>query len=235
MSWKTILAALFLTQAAASAHAAPDQPVPPRQISLIGTGTVKATPDLAHITTGVSTEAPTAREALAKNNGAMTRVVEELKKEGLDPKDIQTIDFAVHPIYQRGKDGNQTNVIGYRAVNSVRVDVRDIKRLGEILDRVVTLGSNQIGGIQFTVSEPDRLQDAARKDAMTNAKAKAQLYADAAGAALGRVLTISEETIQPLAGPVFARAAVEAKAADVPLEPGTETMQVRLHVTWELQ
>lgn len=236
MSFLRLAAAAILCLSAfpAAAAAQAETEKTPRIISLTGLGSVTASPDLARISTGVATEGNTAREALAKNTAAMSRIVAEIKTQGLDPKDIQTTDFAIHPIYTHNKDGSQAMISGYRAVNSVTVTVRDIARLGEILDKVVSLGSNQIGGIEFAINDPESLQDRARRDAMTNASQKAKLYADAAGATLGRVMSISEEAIAPPPHPIYARA-MEAKSADVPIEPGSEKLQIRLHVTWELQ
>ncbi|MGI9385222.1 MAG: SIMPL domain-containing protein [Methyloligellaceae bacterium] len=205
-----------------------------RTISLAGTGVAKARPDTAHISTGVISEGPTAHEALEKNSAAMAQVVAELKAQGLEPKDIQTTNFSVHPRYQHFKDGKPSAIVGYRVVNSVRVTVRDLMKLGTVVDKVVGLGSNKIGGIEFSVDDPAPLKSQARKLAMENAISKANLYAEAAGAKLGKVLKISEGVTQRPPRPVFARAAVEAKSA-TPIEPGQQMLQVRVDVTWELE
>jgi uncharacterized protein YggE len=198
-----------------------------RSVAVSATGTVNAKPDIAHISTGVVSEGETARQALDENTAAMSKVVAELKAKGVEPKDIQTTDFSVHPRYKHEKEGAPPVIVGYRVVNSVRITVRKIKTLGVILDKVVTLGSNQIGGIES-------LQDEARRRAMQKALAKAKLYAEAAGAKVGQVLTITEDLIQQPPRPVFARAAMEAKAADVPIEAGEHMVQAKVHVTWEL-
>ena len=226
---------LLLAGPDTAAHAASgDKGGGERTISLAGTGVAKARPDTAHISTGVISEGPTAHEALEKNSAAMSQVVAELKAQGLEPKHIQTTNFAVHPRYQHFKDGKPSAIIGYRVVNSVRIKVRDLEKLGAIVDKVVALGSNQIGGIAFSVEDPAPLKDQARKLAMANAIRKAKLYAEAAGATLGKVLKISEGVTQRPPRPVFARAAVEAKAA-TPIEPGQQMLQVRVDVTWQLQ
>ncbi len=223
----------FLLAPSAPALAASD--TDKRTISLSGTGVAKARPDTAHISTGVVSEAVSAREALDKSNGTMSRVVTELKAQGLDPKDIQTTDFSVQPRYRRFKDGKPPEIIGYRVVNSVLVKVRQLERLGEILDKVVTLGANRIGGIAFSVDDPAALQDAARKRAVQNAIRKARLYAEAAGAKLGKVMKISEGASHRPPRPVLARAALRSDAAAAPIEPGEATLQVRVDVTWELE
>lgn len=204
----------------------------PRTVSVTGIGTAKARPDTAHITIGVVSEGETARAALDQNTAAMRKVVAELEAQGLADADIQTVNFSVHPKFEHPDDGKPPVIVGYRVVNSVRITVRDRDKLGAILDTAVSLGSNQIGGIEFSIAEASALEDQARRDAMADARRKAQLYAATANAALGRALTISEETSTP-PRPMLARAA-EAKTA-VAIEAGEYTLQVRVQVSWELQ
>ncbi len=207
---------------------------PPRTISLTGAGTAKAKPDTAHINTGVVSDAGSADKALADNTAAMTRVVARLKAAGIAAKDIRTTNFSVSPRYSRAKDRQPRAIIGYRVVNSVSITVRDITKLGQILDTAVGVGANQIGGIQFTIAEAEMLKDTARKKAMADAIRKARLYAQAAGAKLGPVMTISENFVSHPPRPMMARAAFEQKAS-VPIEPGEQALEARVAVTWELE
>ncbi len=231
-----LLTFLMLITASAggpSPSAAADE-APKRTLSLSATGTVKAAPDEVDISTGVTSDAPTAHEALDKNSAAMARVVAALKDDGIEPKDIQTTNFSVQPLYEERKEGQTTQrIIGYRVNNAVRVSVHDIGKLGEVLDKVVKLGANDIGAIEFSLSEPEALKDEARKLAMANAIANAKLYAEAAGVELGPVLTISEDegSYQPR---YAAPAAMEMSKA-VPIEAGTSSVAVKLHVSWELK
>ncbi|MBM3544995.1 MAG: SIMPL domain-containing protein [Alphaproteobacteria bacterium] len=206
-----------------------------RTISLAATGTVKAEPDKVDITTGVTSEALTARDALDKNSRAMAKVVEALKGEGIEAKDIQTTNFSVYPVYEERKEGKAPFISGYRVVNSVHIGLRDTKKLGAILDKVVSLGANTIDSIEFSVAEPEALKDDARKRAMENAIANAELYAEAADVKLGSVLTIVEEDafIPPYGR--AAKARMEMAAPDVPIEAGTTAIEVRVRVTWELE
>jgi hypothetical protein len=206
-----------------------------RTLSLSASGAIKTTPDKVDISTGVTSEAKTAREALDQNIDAMTKVVEALKAEGIDPKDIQTTNFSVNPVYdQRPYDKPQPPVVvGYRVTNQVRISLRDTKKLGAILDKVVTLGSNQIDSIEFGVEEPEALKDEARKLALKNVTDNAKLYAEAAGVGLGPILSISEE--ESSYQPRFAAAPVAREMAkDVPIEAGIATVEVRVRVTWEI-
>jgi len=228
-----MLALLASAVAAQAPDALADEPGK-RTISLSATAAVKTTPDKVDITTGVTTEGQTAGEALKKNTEAMTRVVDGLKDAGIEAKDIQTTNFSVSPIYERQKEGHAAFITGYRVRNSVHITVHDTGKLGEILDKVVSLGANQIGSISFGVSEPEALKDEARKQAMGKAIADAKLYAEAAGVELGPVLSITEEDGGYM--PRFAEAAAPmAMAKAVPIEAGTATVQVKIRVTWELR
>jgi len=228
-----MLALLASAVAAQAPEALADEP-DKRTISLSATGAVKTTPDKVDITTGVTTEGQTARDALDKNTDAMAKVVDGLKAAGIAPKDIQTTDFSVSPIYEQRKEGKAAFITGYRVSNQVHITVHDTGKLGEILDKVVSLGANQIGSIAFGLSEPEALKDEARKEAMRKAIADAKLYAEAAGVELGPVLSITEEDGGYM--PRYAEAAAPmAMAKDVPIEAGTATVQVKIRVTWELR
>lgn len=205
----------------------------PRTMSLSATGTVFAKPDTAHISTGVVSDADTARSALDQNSAAMKRVISELKEQGLKPEDIQTTNFSVSPRYQHFKDNRPPKLIGYRVNNAVRIRVKDLKKLGAILDTVVTLGSNRIGGISFSISGAEELLDKARADAMTRVIARARLYAEAASVQLGEIVSIRESNIGRPPRPMMARAAFKAAEA-VPIEAGEQSLQVRVDVSWEI-
>lgn len=204
-----------------------------RTITVSGTARVAAEPDVARLTSGVTSEADTAREALARNTEAMRKVIAALKGKGIDPRDIQTSSFRVEPKYSTPKD-RAPGIIGYRVVNQVHVAVRDLARLGEILDELVTSGANQLGGLDFEVTKADVLKDTARTEAVANALRKARLLAGAAGAQIGDVVAIAEEFEQgPMPGHVMTRAA--PKAMPVPIEAGTELLEARVTVTWALK
>ncbi|MEZ5843486.1 MAG: SIMPL domain-containing protein [Hyphomicrobiaceae bacterium] len=209
---------------------------PPRTVSVSASGSVEATPDMATFSAGVVSEAQTAREALGANSKQMSNVIDGLKGLGIAAKDLQTHGFSVQPRYSNAssRDGRAPTINGYRASNSLRILVRDLKRLGEIMDKAVSLGANQGGGIQFVVSKAETLLDKARKSAMENALRRARLYAGAAGVEVGRVLSISEQSHAPGPRPMaYGRAAMAAEA--VPVESGTETLTATVHVTYELR
>jgi hypothetical protein len=207
---------------------------PDRSVTVSATGSVAADPDMAYVSTGVVSEAETARDALSRNTATMKKLIDGLKEKGVAAKDIQTTSINVEPRYQQFKDGRPATIAGYRVVNQVRITARDLTKLGEVLDQAVTLGANQMGGIQFDVSKAETLKDEARKRAMENALRRAKLYAAGAGAEVGPVISISEDVQYVGPRPVpMARAALAAEA--VPIEAGTQMLEARVHVVWSLK
>src|SRR5262245_48948498 len=228
-----LLLALAPIALPAAAHDQPEK----RTISISASGTVKTPPDMVEIATGVTSEAPSGRAALDQNTEAMTKVVEALKGDGIEPKDIQTANVSVGPSYEQRPydrpDGRPPAVVGYRVTNQVRITLRDTAKLGAILDKVVSLGANQIDSIEFGVSEPEALKDEARKLALQNVTDNAKLYAQAAGVTLGPILSITEEesSYRPR---YLERAATMAAPKAVPIEAGTTAVEVRVRVRWEI-
>ena len=170
-----------------------------RTVSVSATGSVTAEPDVAQISAGVVTEADSAKDAMSRNSVVMTKLIDGLKAAGIQPKDIQTTTLNVEPRYTQTKDGRAATINGYRVVNQVRLAVRDVKRLGDVLDQAIALGANQINHIAFDIANPETLKDEARKQAMENARRRGELYAKAAGGQLGPVLRISESMGEPQA------------------------------------
>ena len=148
-------------------------------ISIAGRGEVQAAPDMAVITSGVTSQGATAREALDANTAAMTELLDELKASGIEARDIQTTGFSVNPsyVYSDERDSNgyslPPKVTGYQVSNTVTVVVRDLEDLGTILDRSVTVGANTVNGVTFSVGDPTELYNEARQKAFADARAKA--------------------------------------------------------------
>lgn len=210
-------------------------------VSVEGRGEVAAAPDMAFITSGVTTQGATAREALDANTAAMTELLETLKADGIEARDIQTSGFSVNPNYvytdERDESGytKPPKIEGYQVSNTVTVTLRDLEVLGTILDKSVDVGANTINGISFSVADPSELLDEARKSAFDNARAKAEIYADAAGSSLEEIVSISETQgqDQPQPYPMYARAEMAA-SAPVPVEAGELTFTINVTVEWDL-
>ena len=242
-SLKFALAPLALALAlpgVAMAHS--DQPtvaVTSTLLTITAEGKSTRTPDLAVFTAGVVSEGKTASEALAANAAAMTKVIATLKKAGIADKDIQTSQINLNPVYGQpvigpiGQVVQEPRIVGYQASNSVTIRSRDIKGFGKVLDALVASGSNQINGPAFQMSDPRAAMDEARDDAMKQARARADLYAKAAGLRVVRIVSISEGGGYSPPQPVYAMAKM-ADASSSPIAAGEVEAPVSLTVQFEL-
>ncbi len=205
---------------------------PPPTISVTGEATISTPPDLAQIEAGVTTDAKTAREASEANNAAMSKVLAALKNAGIAEKDFQTSRLSLQPQYTNPNRSGPSVLSGYRATNRVAVKLRDISKLASVIDTVTAAGANDIGGINFAVSNASKLLDDARAEAVADARRKAEIYAKAAGVSLGAPLSISEHGS---AVPVLYRRAAAPMAAEAAIAPGEETLRVRVGIFWEIK
>lgn len=189
-------------------------------------------PDIATLSTGVVTRAPDANAAMRANAEQMNKVVAAIKAAGIAEKDIQTSGISLNPTYQYGEN-QPPRITGYEAHNSVNAVVRDIARLGRIIDSLAAVGANQIHGPSFDIEDKDEAYDEARRKAMAKAQARAEMYARTLGMKVRRIVSISEGG--GVAPPVPMRMqAMEMKAADTPVAPGESTLSVNLDVVFEL-
>ncbi|MEL7030131.1 MAG: SIMPL domain-containing protein [Pseudomonadota bacterium] len=234
-----LIAAALIASSGALASTAAIAETPPRQLTVSGEGSVTAAPDLAFITAGVVTEAETAEEAIAQNAMAMAAVIDKLKASGIAETDIQTSRFSLTPKYE-SKSGalnrreDQPRIFGYTASNQVRVTVREVAKVGGVLDEVVGSGANTLSGVSFAISEPEPLLDQARANAVAAAVAKANLYAEAASVSLGNILRIDEGGgYAPRPAALYARA--EAMAADTPIAPGEQEVTANVTIVYEIK
>jgi uncharacterized protein YggE len=203
----------------------------PSAISVTGEATVSVPPDLAQVDGGVTSDAKTAREASDVNNAAMAKVLSALKGAGIAEKDYQTSRLTLQPQYAPNRQG-PSPVVGYRASNRVTIRVRDVTRIANVIDTLVGAGANDIGGINFMVSQASKLLDDARTQAVADARRKAEIYAKAAGVTLGAPLSISEEGSAPR--PVF-RAKMAAEMAAAPVAQGEEALSISVNVSWAIK
>jgi uncharacterized protein YggE len=225
--------ALAAAGAALLATPALAQMVPPPAISVTGEANVSVAPDQARIDGGVTTEAKTAREASDANNAAMGKVLLALKGAGIDEKDYQTSRLSLQPQYPPNPNRTGPAVIsGYRASNRVTIKLRDVAKVANIIDVLVGAGANEIGGINFVVTQASKLLDDAREQAIADARRKAQIYAKAAGVTLGEPISISEEGAPT---PMFRSKAASGMAASAPVAPGEETLSVSVTVSWAIK
>lgn len=233
------IATLAMVAATASARAA-DNTQRPAVITVAGEGEASVAPDTAIVTLGVVRQAKTAREALDDNNKAMSEVLKALKANGIADRDLQTSGFGIAPQYNYpvDKDGQSLppELIGYQVTNTLTVRLRDMAKLGALLDTSVSLGINQGGDIRFTNDKPEATITEARKAAVASAIAKAKTLSEAAGVKLGRVIEINEMPERPQPVPVY-RASMAKEMADggaVPIAGGENSYNVTVSMTFAL-
>jgi len=227
-------AAALATLALVAAPALAENPLP--AISVSGEANVSVAPDLAQVEGGVTSEAKTAREASDANNAAMGKVLLALKGAGIEEKDYQTSRLSLQPQYAQPTPNRAgpPQIIGYRASNRVIIKVRDVAKVANVIDTLVGAGANEIGGINFVVSQASKALDEARAKAVADARRKAEIYAKAAGVTLGEPVSITEEG--GAAPPVFrSKMAAPMAAAPTPVAPGEEMLSITVNVTWAIK
>jgi uncharacterized protein YggE len=199
-----------------------------RLVTVGGEATIAVAPDTAIIRIGVTSQGKNAREASEANARQITAVLAAIKASGIDDRDIQTSRLSLQPQYDPNKSGT-ARLTGFQVTNQLTVRIHDIGKLPDILDRAIAAGANEMSGIEFAVSQQSRLLDQARAEAVADARRKAELYAQAAGAKLGRVLQIADESA-PAPRPL-----VQAmRAGAVPVAPGEQMLRVAVTVSYEL-
>jgi len=208
-----------------------------RTVSVAGSGLTYLVPDIAYIYVGVHTEKPSASEAMTENNAQTEKMIKALTDFGIDAKDIRTTNFSIWPMDKYDPaSGLPTGEKTYSVDNTVYVTVRELDKLGDLLDTVVEAGANTVNSIQFDVADKDEAIKSARAEAVKDAETQAQELADAAGMSLGEVQSISFYDSQPY--PMF-----EAKgggggdlaASTVPIQPGQLTFTVTVNVTYAIK
>ncbi len=220
---------------------APALPAPKtenRTLSVNGTGTVYLTPDVAYIYIGVHTEDADIAEAVARNNAQTQRVVDALRKSGVAAKDIQTSNFSLWSYQTTDPLTGENTVTKYAVDNTVYVTVRELNKLGELLNTAIGAGANNINSIQFDVSDKSAALTEARQKAVESANSLADELAGVAGVTLGDIQTISYMDYQPM--PYYGYgmgggggAAVAAEAA--PINPGQIAVSVNVSIVYEIK
>lgn len=224
------LAALALALATPAMSAEP----PTATLTVSAEASRTAAPDLAVLSAGVVTQAADAAAAMAENSRRMAAVTAALRRAGVEPRDLRTSQLSVQPQYRYG-EGRAPAITGYQAANQVTVRLRDLARIGAVVDALVKEGANRIDGPSFTVEKPEPLLDEARAEAVRAARARAELLAAAAGVRIVRVLTIQEAGGAPEFRPVM-RAMAAAPAADMapPVEAGESELRASVTVSYEI-
>ena len=232
----TVLAAMVFVSVAV--QAGDNEPYP--RIMVNGEGRAELVPDMALLQLSVTRDADTARQALDANSAAMAQVIKALRDQGIAERDIQTSNFGIQPryVYPQPKaqgEREPPRIVGYTVRQGLNVRVRDLAKLGAIIDQSVTLGVNEGGNIMFTNDDPSAAIDKARAGAVQDATARAKTLASAAGVKLGRLLEISENTYDLAPAPMM-RAEMMASdaAATAPVAAGENSYRVTVSVSYAI-
>lgn len=202
-----------------------------KRITVNGEASVDRAPDMATISIGVTTVAETAAAALAGNSKDMAAVIERLKASGIGAGDLQTNGISVNPNWSStSSSGGASQIDGFTAANTLTVAIRDVNALGTILDASVADGANTLYGVTFGLADNRPVLDEARKAAVKDARAKAELLAEAAGVKLGDLVSITEGGGYGGPMPMFKADAASA----VPVEQGQVSTQASVAVSWEI-
>ena len=191
-------------------------------------------PDVATISAGVVTQAADANAAMRANAVQMDKVMAAVRTAGIAERDIQTSGVNLNPQYKY-VENQAPEITGYQASNTVNLKVRDIAKLGKVLDALVASGANQVNGPSFEIDQPEAAYDEARRAALEKAQARASMYAKALGLRVRRIVSISEGGgfQPPMPMPMMAMARGKAEA-DTAVSPGETTLTANLDVVFEL-
>lgn len=234
-----LLAASALTLLAACTddtilQAKPD----PRIVSVTGEATVTAVPDIAMLDFSVRTRAVSSAAAFSDASEKMNGVIDALKAQGVEDRDVQTDQIGMNPIYAQTDRGRQdrTRIVAYEAYQSLTVRLRDIDNAGPVIDAAVQAGANGLNSFRMTIDDTKALEDEARVAAVKDAMAKAKAMAEAAGAELGPVMTLSARGGSRPPQMMQARSMVmEADAAGPSLQAGEQTVTMSVSATFKIQ
>jgi len=202
-------------------------------LSVSATGEASRAPDIATASAGVVTQAADANAAMRANASQMQKVVAAIRAAGVAERDIQTTGISIHPTY-RHVENEEPRISGYSASNSVSLKVRDIARLGEVLDALVASGANNVNGPGFGIDQPEAVYDEARRKALDQARKRADMYAEALGLRVRRIVSISEGGRMQPPQPMFAMRAMAMDAESTPVAPGENTLTANLEIVFEL-
>ncbi len=212
-------------------------PTSERSITVVGTGKVTGKPDIAHVTVGIETQASSLQKAVDDNKAKMNGLLDTLKKLGLAEKDIQTSNYSVYterPSTPTPAAAASAEQMIYHVTNQVDVTVRDVNQLGDVLDKVVAAGANNIYGVNFSVEDTAKLEADARAKAVADAKSRAEGLAQLNGVQLGEVLTVSE-VIGGSALPMDYGAKGMGGGGSTPVQPGELEMSVSIQITYAVK
>lgn len=213
----------------------PAAPPAQRTIRVSGTGEARAQPDQARVSFAVETSAPTAKGAGEQNARAMTGVLQALTGAGVPREDLETSNYTLYPDYSRPQPGQEPEIRGYRAVNSVSFETGELARVGPLIDVALGAGANRLSGVSFSLRDSDAVQAEALRHAVARARAAAEAMAAALGVALGPIVDASTDAAPPdFPRPIMRAEAMDAAAPPTPIEPGEQTFNATVQLVYAI-
>ena len=210
-------------------------------IVITDTGEVYAPPDLAIVNLMVTNEAKIVAEAMAENTKRMNKVIEEMKSLGIEEKDLKTVSYNIYPRYEYERDelGNiygKRILVGYEVTQSLEVKIRNLEKIGQVIEKGTAAGANDVGNLQFTIDNQDELKKQAREQAINKAKEKAEQMASQLGVKLGKVTNFSENFYVPYYGAMdYAMEKGIGGAGEAPdIQTGENKITVSVVITYEI-
>ncbi len=204
-------------------------------LTLTGEGVVNARPDIATVQVGVAVTGKVAKDALLENSKLLTAALNAAKENGIEPRDLQTSGISLTPDVTRPNDYQSVRIVGYRVNNLLSIRIRDLEKLGGLLDRLVVVGANDIRSVTFSVANPAPLIEQARIAAIKDAVRKAEIYAEAANLKIVRVISISDSGIDfPRPQQRVRTLAASPERVDVPVEAGEQAFTARVGAVFEI-
>lgn len=209
-------------------------PMRPATIDVQGEGRVSVAPDMASVSLGVTTQADTAAQAMADNAARQAAIIKVLRDRGIAPQDLQTQGLNLSPMQDYSKEGQPPRIVGYQAQNIVVAQVRDLAQLGALLDAMVEAGATDLRGINFSREDSAEAEDQARAAAVTEARRRAEVIAQAAGMVLGPLQSLSDATRSIGPRPMEMMMARAADAPSTPIEAGQLTIDATVNGVWTM-
>jgi uncharacterized protein YggE len=215
---------------------------PARTITVTAEGKTTVSPDLAEISFSVLSQGQDPQALSTNNNDKMNAVLQFVKAQGIDDKDMTTTNYDLSPNYQYDKNTQRNFITGYTLTQTVQVKVRDLNKVATVLGGLAPLGVNQIGGVNFTFDDPEKFLAVARADAFVKVEAKAKEMATSAGVSLGSIVTVAENNYVPGPSPLYMSAnsaaglgGAEAAISVPTIQPGTQDVTDDVSITYELR
>lgn len=202
-------------------------------LSVSARGQASRAPDVAGISAGVVTQAADANAAMRENAAQTSRLMEAIRAAGVQSRDVQTAGISLSPTY-RYVENEEPRITGYSASNTLNLKVRNLDQLGEVLDALVASGANNLHGPSLEIDQPEAVYDEARRKALEQARQRADMYAEALGLKVRRIMSISEGGGTPQARPLYAMRAVAQDSMATPVAAGENTLEANLEIVFEL-